>query len=262
MNNRNLFLAVWERDVYTRGQTRPSPAPTSHPVPTRWGHGLPGASFTRTLRPFPRAHRGGPALVTYSPQSHLLHRLGGGPHSHESGGHRRDWAVIPPGAQYCLDTKRQAGTQGHEALLQRLQTSGRVQGPSLLPSCQPSPQPAAWPAAVRHASPALAMSLSLAPRPPWPVSHRRSPGPRNWLPRALPGSARVPAPLPSGGAGLGLLGVPHPGRGLASPPCSPLKLCPLTAFRGTQPVFWFPPLGSLVHIGVVFNLRGVRERPC
>lgn len=60
MNNRNLFLAVWERDVYTRGQTRPSPAPTSHPVPTRWGHGLPGASFTRTLRPFPPGPLWGP----------------------------------------------------------------------------------------------------------------------------------------------------------------------------------------------------------
>lgn len=60
MNNRNLFLAVWERDVYTRGQTRPSPAPTSHSVPTRWGHRLPGASFTRTLRPLPPGPPWGP----------------------------------------------------------------------------------------------------------------------------------------------------------------------------------------------------------
>lgn len=53
MNNRNLFLAVWERDVYTRGQMRPSPAPTSHPVPTRWGPRAPRGFFHKDTKAIP-----------------------------------------------------------------------------------------------------------------------------------------------------------------------------------------------------------------
>lgn len=172
--------------------------------------------------------------MTYSPQSPPPASPWGWDLSYEAGARRRGRALgAPAGLQAPSRHQGPGGELGNEALLRRLRTGGQVHVPSLLPLCQPPPRPPGRTAARPPCLPSPQdVSLGRPGGPPWPVRPHRSPGPRNWLPHALPGRCESRPLSRWWGGAAAFSGVLHPGQGLVSPLCSPQKLCPLAPVLG------------------------------
>lgn len=201
--------------------------------------------------------------MTYSPQSPPPASPWGWDLSYEAGARRRGRA-IPGGAPGTVSTPRT-----RRGIRETKPCSGGC-GPaarSTCPRCSPSaglrPGPPGRTAARPPCLPSPQdVSLGHPGGPPWPVRPHRSPGPRNWLPHALPGRCESRPLSRWWGGAAAFSGVLHPGHGLVSPLCSPQKLCPLAPVlgehgrrSGSQ-----PPVLSCI-LGVVFNSRGEERDP-
>lgn len=189
--------------------------------------GLPGVCFTRTLRPFPLVPLWGPTLMTYSPQSPPPASPWGWDLSYEAGARRRGRA-IPGGAPGTVSTPRtRRGIRETKPCSGGCGPAARSTCPRCSPSAglRPGPRPPCLPSPQD-------VSLGRPGGPPGPVRPHRSPGPRNWLPHALPGRCESRPLSRWWGGAAAFSGVLHPGHGLVSPLCSPQKLCPLAPVLG------------------------------
>lgn len=165
--------------------------------------------------------------MTYSPQSPPPASPWGWDLSYEAGARRRGRA-IPGGAPGTVSTPRtRRGIRETKPCSGGCGPAARSTCPRCSPSAglRPGPRPPCLPSPQD-------VSLGRPGGPPGPVRPHRSPGPRNWLPHALPGRCESRPLSRWWGGAAAFSGVLHPGHGLVSPLCSPQKLCPLAPVLG------------------------------